>query len=86
MKAKLILDYFLLGDLHHENTCKVHVNEFTSLEWLIGAVDGRDIRLPYGEYVVYYHRVEDYNGVLRLTPDYTFHDCDNNDIYLLKID
>lgn len=86
MKAKEILELFIGGDLHNENTCKVEVDNYTDLDWLIGAHDARDVVIPNGEYVVYYNPIVDYGDNVKVKPEYTFHDADGNEIYLIKIE
>ena len=84
MEARQLLDLFIGGDLHHENTCKVEVNEYTNLKWLIGAVNAQ--RIPHGDYIVYYEPILTWDDKVKVKPDYTLKDIDNNNIYLLKID
>lgn len=80
------MELFISGSVICENVTKVEVNEYTDLKWLVGAVDakaGKDV--AYGQYLVYYMPIEEsYNKPV--IPDYTLHDYDGGEIYLLRID
>ena len=86
MKTRDLLELFISGSVIYENVTEVEVNEDTDLKWLVGAVDakaGKDVTC--GQYLVYYMPIwESYNKPV--TPDYTLHDEDGTDIYLLRID
>ena len=86
MKTRDLLELFISGSVIYENVTKVEVNEYTDLKWLVGAVDakvGEDV--AYGQYLVYYMPIEE-SYSKPITPDYTLHDCDGGEIYLLRID
>lgn len=84
MKARKILDLFIEGSITHEEISKIEVNNYTDLNWLIGAVDGLDV--PSGEYVVYYKPITNIYDEVYCKPDYIVHDEDGDEIYLLKIE
>ena len=83
MKKSDLLELFISGEVIYENVTKVTVDKETDMKWLVGAVDGNNVR--HGTYLVYYMPIEDSHGV-PITPDYTLHDEDGTEIFLLRID
>lgn len=83
MKKSDLLDLFIKGELIYENVTKLTVEKGTDMKWEMGAVDGNWV--GHGTYLVYYMPIEDSRGV-PVTPDYTLHDEDGTEIFLLRID
>lgn len=83
MKKSDILEMFIKGKIIYKNVRKVTVDEYTDMKWAVGAVDGNVVR--HGTYLAYYMQIEDSHGV-PVTPDYTLHDEEGMEIFLLRID
>lgn len=83
MKKSDLLELFISGQVIYENVTKVTVDDETDMKWLVGAVDGKDV--AHGTYLVYYMPIEKSYGET-VKPDYTLHDEDGTEIFMLRMD
>ena len=83
MKQKDLLELFISGAVIYENVSRVKVYDDTDMKMAVGAVDAQDVK-P-GDYLVYYQPIEkSYEEYV--TPEYTLHDEDGGELYMLRIE
>lgn len=85
MKIREILNNYMSGYFHHENTSNIKVGVGERVGWLLSLEES--VELPVGEYIVWYSKIYRYaDDELAVTPEYTFKDVFGNELYLVRIE